>query len=192
MQLNIYLISHPIIQTLANDFIYKQNLHIYKNTHNNYSQLGFLIIYEILRKSLKIHKIYIKKIHYIKEIYKLNKNKSYLILTDIIKSYSFINNALDLFPEVRVKHININQDNNRFNNITEYQITSNIDTEILIIELNLNNYCILDTLNQLISKNKINSNSIKIICITCMNKILNKIGTKYPNLSIYTTKIITD
>lgn len=190
MQLNIYLMSHPVIQILANDIIYKQDSTIYNDKRNNHSQLGFLIIYEILRKSLIINKIYIKKLHYIREIHTLNKSKPYLILTNIIKSYSFINNALDLFPEVKVQHITTNQDNNTLYNQNKYQLTNNTNIEVFIIELHLNNYSIIDTLDQLILRNEINSKSIKIICITCINKILDKIGAKYPNLSIYTTKII--
>lgn len=195
MKLNIYLMSHPTIQKLANDFIHGQNINPYDYQQNNYSQLGFLIIYEILRKSLIINRIYVKKINHIKEICKFSNNKSYLIITDLIKWHQIVNQAVNLFPKVTLQHFSWDKYNNSSIHTNISSVINRIDhknTEIFIIELYLINYSIITILDKLILKHNIQSHLIKIVCITCYNNILNKIGKKYPNISIYTTKIITN
>lgn len=195
MKLNIYLMSHPIIQKIANDLIHKQNINTYYNHKNNYSQLGFLIMYEILRKSLLINRIYIKKVNHTKEICTFSNKKSYLIITDLIKWHQIVNKAVNLFPQVTLQHFSLDKYENSSNNINISNVIKKINnqnTEIFIIELHLINYSIITILDKLILTNNTQSHLIKIVCITCCNNILNKIGKKYPNINIYTTKIITN
>nr|YP_009257634.1 hypothetical protein [Coeloseira compressa]ANH09717.1 hypothetical protein [Coeloseira compressa] len=188
MQLQIYLISHPIIQKLVSEILYcKQdtNYNLYK-----YEELGFLLMYEVLRKYIVVKKIYIKKVKYIQEIHIQNQKESYIIISDTTKSYKMITRATCLFPKVIIEHIGLNQYKNGYENIVNYtQSLSHKLIYILIVELHLNNYSIIKILDSIIKRDIKNSNQILIICITCSNKILEKLGNKYNNLHIYTTKI---
>ena len=193
MQLNIYLISHPIIQKLSNDIIYNQtfmNQNVYNHT---YKQLSFLMMYEVLRQCIKIQNIYIKKINYIKETCIFSTQESYLILADLTDSYNIVTDIIALFPKVYIQHLYLDQQNNLKNHIEIYQKIQNTqknNTKIILIQPYLNSYSSIKILDYLILKNDIKIQNIFLVCISCHHKIIEKIGTKYPKLSIYTSKIM--
>nr|YP_009296295.1 uracil phosphoribosyltransferase [Sebdenia flabellata]AOM65230.1 uracil phosphoribosyltransferase [Sebdenia flabellata] len=193
MQLNIYLISHPIIQKLASEITY-QDKTLKQNTHSeNYKQLGTLLIYEVMRAWIKTQNLYIKKINYIKELCVFDKKESYFVITDLTESYKMLTNTSLLFPEVEIEHISLSKEIYKINNMRIYKLIEKKiknNTKILILQSHLNNYRIIKILDYLIAQNNFYIKQIKILCITCNNKIIEKIGYKYPNLKIYTTKII--
>nr|BCB14978.1 uracil phosphoribosyltransferase [Grateloupia asiatica] len=188
MQLNIYIVSHPIIQQLSsqimNPTLVSQNMY-----NESYKQLGLLMVYEVMRKWMLIQNIYIKQIDHIHTFCTLKRKESYIILTDLVDSYNFVTDALNLIPGVELNHINFRQ---KLDNINNCIINTN-NTEqqkIIIVNLHINNNILINFLDYLTKEKHIQINQIKIICITCKHQILEKIGNKYPDLNIYTTKIL--
>nr|YP_009295885.1 uracil phosphoribosyltransferase [Schimmelmannia schousboei]AOM64820.1 uracil phosphoribosyltransferase [Schimmelmannia schousboei] len=187
MQLNIYIISHPIIEIMMNKIIYSQS----NNIQKYYKKIGLLMVYEVLRKWMKIQTIYIKQINQIKELCILNTKESYVIITNLVESYPMITDIDDLLPSINIQHINQPIDPIKLQNSYILQKINNT-SKILIFELFLNNYEIIKLLNYLLLKKNIKTSQIKILCITCNHKILEKLGQMHPKLNIYTTKIITN
>lgn len=195
MQLNIYLISHPIIQKLASDVVYANQLGRTNTYNNKYKKLGLLMIYEVLRKVIQTNHIYIKKINHIKEVCVFNRKESYIIMTDIADSYNMITDAINLFPQVYIQNLSLDKDHNIHNNKEIYntiQSQYNNNTKIFLIQSNLESYSSIKILDFLILNIKIEIEAITLICITCHNRIIEKIGKRYPNLNIYTSKIMLD
>nr|YP_009510947.1 hypothetical protein [Gracilaria gracilis]AXI96620.1 hypothetical protein [Gracilaria gracilis] len=183
MGLNIHTLIHPTIQQLAYEIIYQKSHHKLEH-RNNEKTLGMLIFYETLRKWLKIDNIYIKKVDMLQESYLSNQFDKYLIITNIIECYNILADIERILPESNLQHIDLN-DINRINyhkKLKEYKI--------IIFEKFLKNYAIIEIINYLQRNNKINLNDVKIICLTCSNNILKYLAKKYPQLNIYTIKII--
>lgn len=184
MPLNIYIISHPIFKLLTNSI----NL----NTNNkqeylhNYKYIGFILIYEIIRKYIKIKKIYIKCINYIKEIYIIDSDQQYYLFTNLAHNYQMIGDITILIPNITI--INVED------NITELfkNQTNNIDNKahIIILDIIMNTYSIIELIKYLEVETNISLNNIHIGCIECYNHILEKLGEQYRNIDIYTNKII--
>nr|WCH55428.1 hypothetical protein [Hypnea brasiliensis] len=191
MTLNIYIISHPIISTLSSQIIYSiQENH--KINESIYNEMNFLLIYELLRKWIKVKNIYIKNIYYIREISIFHPQESYTLFVNLEKCYNIINNLKILIPKLSIVHTYTYKDENDntkiyYNSNQEKKLTN---SKIIIVETILNNSSIINFVNKLINQYKINITSIKIICIACNNKVLELINKKYSNLEIYTTKII--
>nr|QCI07176.1 hypothetical protein [Hypnea pannosa] len=191
MPLNIYIISHPIIHTLSTQIIYS----LQKNNKINESicnEITFLLIYELLRKWIKVKNIYIKDIDQIKEISIFDPKESYILLTNLEKCYNTINHLKILIPKLSLLHIDTYKDENHntkicFHSKQEKNLKNN---KIIIVQKILNNNSIINFINELIHQYNIHINSIKIICIVCNKKILENINKKYSNLEIYTSKII--
>lgn len=192
MQLNIYLISHPIIQKLSNQLIcstYKNN-QIQNIIRNN--PLHSLLVYEVTRKWINGYNIYIKNLNNIKKIYKFDNQESYLIITNFMDCGNIINNINILLPKVYIQHINL--ENYTTRKINDDCIDSKIiniieKQKIIIIENFIKDYSIIKLLDYLFIYKKIKIQNIKIICITCNSSILEYIGAQYPHLQIYTTQI---
>nr|YP_009298033.1 uracil phosphoribosyltransferase [Plocamium cartilagineum]AOM67971.1 uracil phosphoribosyltransferase [Plocamium cartilagineum] len=186
MPLNIYLMSHPIIKQLSYQITKKENNKQIVN-HHHYKNIGILLIYETIRQWIELQNIYIKQIHSIKEICLFNEQESYIIITDLSESYHMISEIILLLPNVSLHHISlIEKEQVIYNNLNNL-ITD--DKKIIFIQKSLNNYFLIQILDYLLSKKHVKISQIKIICIICDNKIIEKIGYKYPNLNIYTTKI---
>lgn len=191
MQLNVYLISHPIIKKLSSTIIYSKTKN--DQIYNYYiSSLGLLLIYEVIRKWIKTQNIYIKNIELTKELSLFNYKESYLIMTNLMDCNQIISGISIILPQVHLQHINLNEYKQKYinNDCIDSNIINIIKTQkIIIIEKFLNNYSIIKLLDYLLSKQDINVNQIKIMCITCTNSILELLGNKYPYLEVYTTKI---
>nr|WCH54830.1 hypothetical protein [Hypnea edeniana] len=191
MTLNIYIISHPIINTLSSQIIYS----IQENNKINesvYNEMNFLLIYELLRKWIEVKNIYIKNIDYIKEISIFNPNESYTLFANLEKCYNIIDNLKILIPKLSIIHTYTYKDENCNTKICYHynQEKKLKNSKIIIVEKVLNNNSIINFVNELINQYNIQIASIKIICIACNNKVLELINKKYSNLEIYTTKII--
>nr|QCI04536.1 hypothetical protein [Apoglossum ruscifolium] len=187
MLLNIYLISHPIIKILSNSITYLNN----NQTINeyNYKYLGLFLIYEIMRKHISLKSIYINKISYIKEISILDSNIEYYIITNLLNTHYIIGDIKILIPNINI--INITNNIESMNDQIKEQINYlNKNKKIIILDNILDQSWTMILISNLINELNINTNSINIACLACYNQILDNIGQKYPQLNIYTTKII--
>lgn len=190
MKLNIYIISHPLIQILTTKIISHKSVYSnIPNVYKNYQYLGILLIYEILRKWINISNIYIKKLDYIHEMSIIDNEQKNYVITNIIDNYHMITDIHQIFPQTELQHININNIKS-WEKINIHDINSK--TNLIILENFLNNENILSLIDYINKIHKINHDCIKIACITCTNKILEKISIEYTDLNIYTTKIIND
>nr|YP_010195845.1 hypothetical protein LK100_pgp005 [Crassiphycus birdiae]YP_010197077.1 hypothetical protein LK099_pgp005 [Crassiphycus corneus]UAD83242.1 hypothetical protein [Crassiphycus birdiae]UAD84881.1 hypothetical protein [Crassiphycus corneus] len=180
MGLNIHTLIHPIIQKLAYEIIYQK-----PQSTDNEKTLGILIFYETLRKWLKIDNIYVKKVDALKESYFSNQLDKYLIITNIIECYNFLGEVERILPQSCIKHIEFY----KADEISKYSQKLK-EHKIIIFEKFLKNYEIINIINYLYKHKITNLNHVKIICITCNQNILKYIAQKYPQLNIYTTKII--
>nr|YP_009511770.1 hypothetical protein [Melanthalia intermedia]AXI97647.1 hypothetical protein [Melanthalia intermedia] len=194
MQLNIYVIIHPIIQRLANEIIYNYDKSRTNRMYDsNIKKLEILILYESIRKSIKGQNAYIKQIDLFKEKYLLDNKKKYLIVANLVTAYNIISEVNSLMPEKDIKHIDLKQilgkDNNK-KSITNYLSSRNsINYRIIIFEKFLNKHTTIKILDYLTNKTSVKIGQVQVACIACNNKIIRQIGRKYSNLSIYTTKI---
>nr|YP_010986291.1 uracil phosphoribosyltransferase [Pachymeniopsis lanceolata]WOL37209.1 uracil phosphoribosyltransferase [Pachymeniopsis lanceolata] len=188
MRLNIYIVSHPIIKQLSsqimNPTLISQNMY-----NESCKQLGSLMIYEVMRRWMTIQNIYIKQINHIQTICTLKKEESYIILTDLVDSYNFVTDALNLIPGVELQHISLKQ---KVDNDHNFIINTNYKKQqkIIIINLHIDNDILINFLDYLTKEKHVKITQIKIICVTCKHQLLEKIGNKYADLSIYTTKIL--
>nr|YP_010155939.1 uracil phosphoribosyltransferase [Cumathamnion serrulatum]QQY85326.1 uracil phosphoribosyltransferase [Cumathamnion serrulatum] len=187
MLLNIYLISHPIIKLLSKSFISTQ----INETQNNYKYkyISLFLFYEMMRKYLQIKIIYVKKVSYIETFYLLESNKEYYIITNLLNTYNAIGEIKILMPNITILNIN-SQAQLLYRDIKGINKSTNKMKRIIILENILDQQSIIELITILIKENNIYIENIHIICITCYNQILDKLGKKYPKLNIYTTQII--
>ena len=185
MQLNIYKISHPIIQLILNDI---KNYHNQQQKNHYYRYIGLLIIYEMFRKYIEIDKIYIKLIKNIKSITVHNHRKKYLILTDISETYDMITDIKIILPIVEIIHINYQNIEELENSIKSLRI-QNEDIHVFIVEKVTSNDNVIKLIKYLSYNKNISTSKIAIGCITSYHKTLTEIGRYYPKLKIYTTEI---
>jgi len=186
MKLNILLLSHPLIKIFtkslkSNNDTNKQSL---KST---YKYIGIFFIYEILRKILLTKNIYIYKLDYIKEICMLDNKQINYVISDVVNNFDMLTDIEKIFPQINLQHINFST-SNTWKNIKVKNI--NDTTNIIILDKFIKNDNIVKLIEYLHKEEEINTKNIRIACITCTNKILEKISLKYTNLNIYTTNII--
>nr|YP_009399006.1 uracil phosphoribosyltransferase [Cliftonaea pectinata]ARW68066.1 uracil phosphoribosyltransferase [Cliftonaea pectinata] len=190
MQLNIYTISHPIIELLSNSTIY--NSRDESNAQFYYKHIGLFLLYEVLRKQIKIEKIYVKYTYSIKDLCLISPCTKNCILTNLKDTYSMLGDIKILMPSIEI--INVKYDNYKLDIIDKTKLLKLQEKynnlKILILENNLKNDTIINLIDNLKNENKILIKDIKIACITSYYEILNKLGKIYPKLVIYTTKIV--
>lgn len=185
MQLNIYVLSHPIIKIISNYIIENNNKQkIDDLLLKEHKILGFLIFYESMRKWLNLEKLYLQNVESIQELYIFNPKKSYLLITNFQHNYNMIEYIHQLIPQIKVYHAEekLSSNNKLLNNI-------NNKTDIIIFEKFIEENNILNYISFLTQNYEIIIPQMTILCFTCNNKILDKIGQKYPTLNIYTAKI---
>nr|ARW60707.1 uracil phosphoribosyltransferase [Polysiphonia sp.] len=182
MKLSIYQISHPIIKIVLTKIDYK-------NQEFNYKYIGFLFIYEIFRKCININRIYIKQIKKIKYFDTMNNSEKYFILTNLSYTYDLISDITTILPDINIIQINYNSISNIEHSIKNLKIESTKD-KVFILEKITKNENILNLVKYLKHKKKIDTQNINISCIMIYEETLNKIGNQYPELKVYTTKIL--
>nr|QCI08536.1 hypothetical protein [Spermothamnion repens] len=187
MQLNIYLISHPIIKLLSQTIINNQANEAIMT--NSYKQIGLFLTYETTRKWIKIHNIYLKKFNKIQQMTLLDPNRKYYIFTKLSNTYKMLVDIQLFLPNMTiidtVYENNIVLKNKKINHL--FDKTSKEIKIIIFDNILQESYAIqlIKYLNQYI-----NTKDIYITCISCYEKTLHIIGQSYPELQIYTTKII--
>lgn len=186
MQLNIYVLSHPVIKIISNCITTNNHeKNIDYSLSDKHKILGFLIFYESMRKWLYVEKLYLQKIKSTQELYLFNTKKSYLLITNFEQTYNMLEYIKQLVPQIKLYHIeeNLFLNNELLNNIHH-------KTHIIIFEKFIEDNNILNYLDFLHKNYQIIITQMTILCFTCNNKILDKMGKKYPTLNIYTTQII--
>lgn len=196
MRLNVYLISHPVIQKLSTDIInYISQDRSIKHNYHLFHLLSILLIYEVTRKWIEPYNIYIPSIDSIKKLCIFNPRESYLVLTNLMHYGNILLDIHNILPKANIQHINTSSDQSVLEYINNSFLKSNYNDEInyskVVIIDSFLNISIVKILDYLIAQKKINISQIKIICITCNNNILEQVGEKYPLINIYTTKIYT-
>lgn len=188
MKLNIYIISHPIIQ-IFNNHITQNQYNTSSNISDNiyHSKIMIFLIYELFRKTILIQNIYINKLDTITHLVKMNSMQKNYVFTNIIENFDIIHEISITFPQTEIQHYNTNKTSHlihinkcNFNNIAN----------IIIVEKFLDKYDIIRFLEYLINHINIEEKQIIIACITCNNQIIERISEKYNHIRLYTTQII--
>ena len=176
MKLNIYVISHPIIQILN-----------HSNNIKNEPKVILFLIYEILRKLIDIKNVYIHKLNNVQKLSVMNSLQENYIIANLVNNYNLLTEIYDTFPQTHITHYNINDsDGNIIKNIQNI----NEKTNIIIIEKFLAEDHIINLLEYMNHNINIKEKQITIACITCTNQILEKISKYYNEINLYTTNII--
>nr|YP_009399206.1 uracil phosphoribosyltransferase [Taenioma perpusillum]ARW68603.1 uracil phosphoribosyltransferase [Taenioma perpusillum] len=182
MQLNVYLISHPIFKILLNNEKQKNS---YKKKY-----IGIFLIYEILRKEINILNMYVKQINQYKNFYRLNKVEEHYLITNLTNTASIIGEIEICMPQIQILHISNTNKNILKEALQKVFHNLNKNKKIIIFDTILDLNYVISITNFLTNEININIDNIIIGTFISNNQILNQIGQKYPKLSIYTTKII--
>lgn len=187
IKLNIHLISHPLIQNLCNT---RNNILLPSNITNQITKyLGLFIIYETVRRWIKVYKLTIKQIESNKEIITTDPKGSYTIIFDNINHLSMLQEVPMLLPKVDLRLITTHEINNIHTN--KALLTNlNLYTKIIIVNDEINTEYTKKIIKLLITEKKIDLKQIYLTCITCTTDQLIQLSKLYNNISIYTTKII--
>lgn len=188
MQLNIYILSHPIIKLLSNSI----HININQQQKNNYlyRYLGTFLIYEIIRGYLHTKPIYIKQILHTKQMNILDQNTNYYIITDLTHTFNLIGDIKIILPSIKILNINNTKQENFQDTLKELDNHPHINKHIIILEILLSEIWIIRLIQSLRDDYKIPIKDIHITSLACYNQILEQLGKKYPKVNIYTTKII--
>nr|YP_009396705.1 uracil phosphoribosyltransferase [Vertebrata australis]ARW65891.1 uracil phosphoribosyltransferase [Vertebrata australis] len=186
MKLKIYQISHPLIKLILTR-IKTQNISRI-DVEYYYRYIGFLIIYEVMRKYIETKNLHIKLIDGVKNLYVLDRQKQYLILTNTSETYHMITDIKSLIPNIKIAHISYDNINIMQSSIQKLSINPQ-NTNIFIIEKTTENEKIIDLIDYLKNIKKISISNINIANILSNSIILTKISEKHPELKVYTTKI---
>jgi uracil phosphoribosyltransferase len=189
MNLNIYTINHPTINSLTS-YICNTKVNIIEK-RNILNQIYFALLYEATRKSIKLLNLYINKLNFISEIALLPKEISYLILSEIYISHILSKNIYDIIPKAIILPFDLDLVNN--NQDPKIIIPNKLNlcksnSQVFIIQQDLNADILFKILNSSIV-NKVPIKQVQIICMFCSVDTLQQISQKYINLNIYTTKI---
>nr|QCI05112.1 Uracil phosphoribosyltransferase [Centroceras clavulatum] len=182
MKLNIYILSHPIIQIFNKNIINSKKI----KEKTDQSKITIFLLYEILRKIVKITNIYIYKMNYLQQFSVMDCEQKNYIVTDIVNNLNMLTEVSNTFPQTEIKHFSFNYENEwnleNFNNIND-------KTNIIILEKFLESNNILKLIKYFKEIKKIQEKQITITCITCSNQVLEKISQYYNDINIYTTHI---
>ncbi len=191
MKLHIRNISHPLIQNLYNII---DESRIPNNTTiqaNRY--LGLFMIYETIRKLIKVYRLNIKQIRSNKEITLIDPKDSYAIIFNDLKHLSMFQDIQFLLPKVNLELIKkeeiklVGQTDSNLEIIDLY-------TKIIIVNYDINIQYIDELIHLFTKKKKVKAEQISIICIKCTTDQLLQLSKNelYKNLTIYTAKIIEE
>ena len=193
MKLNIHLVSHPLIQNLSNiadETLIPQNVNYQASRH-----LGLFMMYETIRKWIKIYNLTIKQIECKKEVVIIDPKESYLIIFNDIKCFSMFQEVQLLLPKVDLKLIdgkNLEANTKKALDPTLKRIT--LYTKVVIVNYDIDIEYTTNVVNLLKQNNDIKLHQISIICIKCATNQLIQLSENnvYKDLTIYTAKIVDD
>jgi len=188
MQLNIHLMSHPIIQGLCEKIMYQETL--FQSKDQNMKNLGQLAIYETVRNWLKIYKINIQQIESMQDFTVPDPKESYIIIFDNLKNLSFFYEVKDMLPKSTLELISNDKMTNANKRISIKSDDIKSCTKIIIFLNKLNATYAREIIKRLAEEYKIQINQIRLTSIICKKDELIKLGHEYKSLNIYTSRII--
>nr|QCI08726.1 hypothetical protein [Sphondylothamnion multifidum] len=188
MQLNIYLISHPIIKLLSEN-INNNELHEIIRI-NNSKKIGLLLVYETMRKIINIHNMYIKTLSITKNISIIDTTEKFYLITNLSKTYNMITEIQLMLPNLQIINTESKSLDKLYKIVNYSKDIEEKKIKIIIMENILSESWLIKIIEYISKNTAIPMNNVNIACITCHNYILNNIGNQYPKLNIYTTKII--
>nr|YP_009313400.1 Uracil phosphoribosyltransferase [Dichotomaria marginata]SCW21654.1 Uracil phosphoribosyltransferase [Dichotomaria marginata] len=192
MAFNIYTVKHPLVlnwtSTLNNLDIESQSI---KNEIRH--KIGISLVYEAMRKAIKIQNLYIKNLDYIHDIHFVCNSPINIICPDF-NLYQLFKHHLEYFiPNVLIYPIILCSDQ-QIIDMTSPHIKKNyenINKNLLILEEYLEAKKITTILNYISKKHK-DTKNIQICATITSAKEIQKLSKIYPQLHIYTTKLIND
>lgn len=191
MKLHIHNISHPLIQSLYNiidESRVPNNTTIQANRH-----LGLFMIYETIRKLIKVYRLNIKQIRYNKEITLIDPKDSYAIIFNDLKHLNMFQDIQLLLPKVNLEFIKKKEIKLVEEEDSNLEII-NLYTKIIIVNYDINIQYIDKLIHLFTKKKKVKAEQISIICIKCTTDQLLQLSENelYKNIKIYTAKIIEE
>lgn len=189
MKLHVHHLSHPLIQNLYNitsELITPNNIIVQANKH-----LGLFMIYETVRKLVKVYHLSIKQIKSSKEIVLIDPKDSYTIVFNDLKCLSMFQEMQLLLPKINLELIQ-NHDIESIVRIDSILDGLSPHSKIIIVNYNINIQYIESIINLFTKKNTVKTHKISIICIKCTTAQLLQLSENklYKDLTIYTAKII--
>nr|AYR06171.1 uracil phosphoribosyltransferase [Renouxia sp.] len=190
MKLNIYTVTHPIIQQLVS-ILKNKNTHpiIYDRTSQH---LSIFLIYETIRNWFKNQELYIKELNITKKLSLANPQESCIVITNIPQNLNLIQELQEFIPNCQINFVNLCKINEKWEVNSKFNfipLDINNNKKIIILDKNIQTEAIITLINYLTIK-KVEINQIRISSITCSTHTLKVLGNKYPKLNIYTTEII--
>nr|ARW65075.1 uracil phosphoribosyltransferase [Polysiphonia sertularioides] len=187
MQLKIYQISHPIVQIISNNI--ENNTTDKVRDEIYYRSIGFLVLYEMFRKSLVIKNLYIKNIEDLKILNVVDKNVKYVILTNLLENQCLISEVKLILPEIEIAHIEYEDPDNVLKQMKDLNQKYN-NTKIFIVEKTTKDDRITYIIDYLRKKEYVSVSNISLGNIISNSTALEQIGRKYPEINVYTTKVL--
>ena len=187
MQLNIHLISHPIIKSLLQEASCINQSPRIKN--QAIKQLGIFAVYEITRNWLKIYRLNIKQIQKRKTVHAFDPKEAFFIISNSLNSLRFFYAVQDLMPFSELKIIKKNEINHKDNNLAELK-TINSYAKIIIAMNQLEASYVIKLLKCLSVNQGIASSQIRLVSINCNKDELVKLSKAYNKIEVYTAQII--
>ena len=191
MKLRIHHISHPLVQNLYNiidESLSPKNIKAQATRH-----LGIFMMYETIRKLIRIYNLTIKQIKSNKEIVIIDPKDNYTIVFNDLDYLSMFQEIQLLLPKVNLKLIPYRDvDKTQAVNCTLENIDSH--TKVIIVSYDISVQYLNNLIYLFTQKSGLNNCQISIICIRCNTNQLLQISENelYKNSTIYTTKIIKD
>jgi uracil phosphoribosyltransferase len=194
MPLNIYTINHPLVRVWTSYFC-NTNMHISaEEIIEIIHKIGIVLIYESTRKSLNTNNFYIKKLESIIEVNLFSQQSFCSVISEMYLSQILSKDISYLVPNSKVYTIHPCLQNNKWVVSQDYNsVPQNLinHQNIVVIEQYLATGKILAIIDLLLHRHALIKN-IQICCILCHTEAFKAISKRYPNLNIYTTKIIDD
>lgn len=191
MKLNIYLLSHPLIQNLCN--VADESLTQTKINNNTNKLLGLFIIYETIRKWIKVYHLTIKQVRLTKEKVIIDPKESYIIIFNNLNLLSTFQEIQSLLPKINLELIKEDEINeNTICQLIHPTQKNRLYTKIIIVNYEIDINYVSKLVDLLINQRNISIDQIYLTCIKCKTNQLIELSKSelYKNLAIYTTKII--
>lgn len=191
MKLHIHNISHPLIQNLyniTNESGIPKSITIQANRH-----LGLFMIYETIRKLIKVYDLKIKQIRSNKDLSLIDPKDSYAIIFNDLQHLDMFQDIQLLLPRVNLELIK--KKDIKLVTRKDFNLeTIDLYTKIIIVNYDINVQYIKELIHLFTKKNQIRTDQISIICIKCTTNQLVQLSESelYKNLTIYTAKIIKE
>nr|YP_009313192.1 Uracil phosphoribosyltransferase [Dermonema virens]SCW21446.1 Uracil phosphoribosyltransferase [Dermonema virens] len=185
MSINIYTIKHPLVLHWSS---YLSNPSISIGNKNEVSNKVYLaLLYEASRRSLDVTRLYIKYFSKTQEISLISRTKCYLFCSDIHISHEINKDAKYLIPNILVKQILLDFENNQWKILKAHSMlpVNLTESQVIILEHQLNTKRLRPVIEYILQCASYDV-PIQICCYICKQVELESLSNQYPKLEIYT------